>query len=193
MNTFQCFQEYTALKLYFTASYDYMKYGARVKSATPLALERHKNRYAFEKLAKMRDPRVYLISNFLKDRVWSGDRISTEGEQDYKAWKKRNDSLDDALLEELKQHVGEDPSAALTATKGYPLLLKKYLRGQVSIELLLALDYCVNIRHHWDQWMHGDMVWEELRHKMVKYQPFFYVNDLEPFKKGLQEYYADRT
>src|SRR5258705_6114450 len=158
MNTFEAFREYQALKAHFTSEYNYIKYNGKMKSITPVTLDRNKQKYLFEKLAKMKDPQGYLIANFLKDRIWIGDMFSSEGEKDYKAWKKRIDSLDYSLMEEVKKFMGERPDEAMSAHLGhYPKLFRDYIKGDISIELIMALDVLtMKLLGHWNKNMEGD-------------------------------------
>jgi len=187
-NTFECFREYHALKAHFTTpSYDYIKYNGKMKSITPVSLERNKQRYLFERLAKMKDPRGFIIANLLADKVWIGDM--TEGI--YKAWRKRMDSLDYSLMEEVKKVIGENINESLNATKGYPRFFKEYIKGNVSLELIIAVDKVMDgiMIDHWNNCLRGDILWEEVYRKINKYSPFFLQNDLTSFQKAIRSYY----
>lgn len=190
MNTFECFREYTALKMHFTTSYNYLKYGGKAKNISPISLERHKQRYLFEKLAKMKDPQGFIIANLIAGKVWIGDIVSSEGEQIYKAWRKRIESLDYSLMEEVKRLPDFEQAFRIDPR---PRIFSEYIKGNISLETLVGLDYSMGFKAHWDRHMSDDPLWEETSRLIDKYRPFV-VSKMEPFRQALKEWYnANRT
>jgi len=66
MSAFECYKEYVALKNHFTQkSYDYVKYNGKT-SVKADSFNSRKDKIFFEKLAKHKDPKGFLIANLVR-------------------------------------------------------------------------------------------------------------------------------
>jgi len=66
----------------------------------------------------------------------------------------------------------KNPNDILKTNGGYPLLLTKTLRGEISMETLCLLNSILNFLPMWDKNIAEDVRWPEFRRKMVKYAAF---------------------
>ena len=84
------------------------------------------------------------------------------------------DRLDNNNLEEL-----------FDCSTGHPLLLKKYLSGELNLEILVILEHIFHFVKDFDSKL-SDPVWETVSMKITKYTPFINI-DVFQYKKVLRE------
>jgi hypothetical protein len=185
MKSFDLYVYYLALKQHFTKdSYDYFRYGGKV-SASTRAFEGRNDRYYFDKLAKLKDPRSFILANIVERgaQVWVGELVNSDAaEVAYNSWLKRNQSLTYSFSNELGQLDDDFDTNFRLENGGHPPLLKLYLRGVVSIETLVILVHLTGCYNKWSKAMEYDPVWQEVAMKVRKYQPFM-TYELPKFKK----------
>jgi hypothetical protein len=75
-------------------------------------------------------------------------------------------------------------------SKGHPLILKKHLSKEVSLETLIICDRVLNFKSRFDKSM-SDPVWESVSMKMKKYSPFMNI-DIFKYKRILKEVVVGR-
>ena len=192
MMPFDAYKQYLSLKNHFTKEkYDYHKYCGKSR-ATVQSFYKRKDRFWFEKLARNKDDKEvieFFVSNFITctdpSKLWIGEMIR-EGESRYTSWKKRTQSLAYVFKEEMHKILSEtDLDSAFVISSGHPLILKKYLRGEVSIETLVICDRILGYRTDYDKKL-TDPVWETVSMRMKKYSPFLNI-DVFRYKKILKE------
>jgi len=78
-SSFDIYTYYLAIKQHFTReSYDFFKYHGRV-SASARAFESRRDKYYFDKLAKVRDAKGFILANVSeKPSVWIGELVGSE-------------------------------------------------------------------------------------------------------------------
>jgi hypothetical protein len=109
-----------------------------------------------------------------------------EGEGRYTAWKKRNQSLSYIFKEELEHVlVNQDLDTVFASKSGHPIILKKYLGGDISIETMVILDKILDFRKNLDAKL-DDPVWQTVSLRMKKYSPFLNI-DVFRYKKIVKE------
>ena len=189
---FDAYKQYLSLKNHFTKEkYDYHKYCGKSR-ATVQSFYKRKDRFWFERLVRNKsDQEVieFFISNFVTctdpGKLWIGEMIR-EGEGRYTAWKKRNQSLSYIFKEELeKVLVNKDLDNVFAVISGHPIILKKYLGGEVSIETLVIMDKILGFRKNFDTKL-DDPVWQTVRLRMKKYSPFLNI-EVFRYKKIVKE------
>lgn len=175
MNTeFEVFRDYMALKSHFTTkSYDYFKYQGKLKSITPAAYDKRRDKVFFMKLAKHKDPRHFLVANFIEGNSWIGDLAYNEQAQTvYTNWQKRTQSLTYIFQNEI-EHLKDDINANFVVEDNqHPFALKLFLSKKISIETLVILIDLVRCFSHWNTELADDLLWKELSLRLVKYKPF---------------------
>ena len=189
---FDAYKCYLSLKNHFTKDkYDYHKYCGKSR-ATVQSFYKRKDRFWFEKLARNKDDKEvveFFVSNFITctdpSKLWIGEMMR-EGEGRYTAWKKRTQSLSYIFKEEIENILAnQDLDSVFAGKNGHPIVLKKYLGGDISIETMVILDKILGFRNQFDKNIQ-DPVWETVSLRMKKYSPFLNI-DVFRYKKVLKE------
>ena len=192
MTPFETYQTYLGMKSHFTnPKYDFIKYGGKSR-ATMTSFNKRKDKYWFEKTSrKYSDQEVvdFLLSNFVNatnpQNLWIGEIINS-GERTYAEWKMRQQSLTYMFKEQSENLLSEnDLEKVFNCSKGHPLVLKKYLGGEISLETLSILEKIFSFQKNFDKKL-KDPVWETVSMKLKKYLPFLNINVFQ-FKKLLRE------
>ena len=189
---FETYQHYLSLKNHFTnPKYDFFKYGAKTR-ASVTSFNKRKDKYWFEKTSrKYSDKEVvdFLVSNFVSadnpQNLWIGQIINS-GERTYADWMRRQQSLTYLFKEQSNELFSETKlEDALNCSKGHPLVLKKFLSGQLSLETLTIYEKIFHFSKDFDKKL-LDPVWETVSLKIKKYMPFINI-DVFSYKKILRE------
>ena len=192
MSPFECYQHYLSLKSHFTnPKYDFFKYRGKSR-ATMTSFNRRKDRYFFEKSSrKYSDKEIvnFLVSNFVAtdtpQNLWIGSLIN-EGERTYTEWMKRQQSLTYLFKEQSEELLSETKlEDAFNCSKGHPPILKKFLGGKISPEVLVIYDKIFQFGNVFDTKL-LDPVWEIVSLKIRKYKPFLQI-DVFNYKKILRD------
>ena len=193
MTPYQVYCEYLALKNHFSnPKYDYFKYNKKVR-ATESSFTKRKDIYWFQKTSrKFSDKEIidFLLSNFVAtdtpSNVWIGEIISS-GERTYQEWTKRQQSLTYLFKEQSNELLSNNElDSVFNCSKGHPILLKKYLGGNVSLETLVIFEKIFSFRQKFDKKL-DDPVWETVSLKISKYKPFLNNLDMFKFRKILRD------
>ena len=189
---FETYQTYLSMKSHFTnPKYDFIKYGGKSR-ATITSFNKRKDKYWFEKTSrKYSDQEVidFLLSNFVNatnpQNLWIGEIINS-GERTYAEWKMRQQSLTYMFKEQSENLLSEnDLEKVFNCSKGHPIVLKKYLGGEISLETLSILEKVFSFKGKFDKKL-KDPVWETVSMKLKKYLPFLNINVFQ-FKKILRD------
>ena len=189
---FETYQHYLSLKNHFTnPKYDFFRYGAKTR-ATITSFNKRKDKYWFEKTSrKYSDQEVvqFLVSNFISSdnpqNLWIGEIINS-GERNYAEWMKRQQSLSYLFKEQMNELLSKNKlENVFNCSKGHPLILKKYLAGEVSIENVVICEKIFSFREKFDKKL-DDPVWETVSLKIKKYLPFLNI-DVFHYKKLLRK------
>jgi hypothetical protein len=192
MMPYDAYKCYLSLKNHFTKdSYDYFKYCKKTRASVQSFYKR-KDRMWFEKVSRQKtDKEVeeFFVANFVScndpETLWIGEMIK-EGEERYKNWQKKVQSLSYLFKEEsqslFEEHKFED---VFKCTKGHPPLLKKFLTGKVSLETMVIYDQIFTFSKNFDKKLQ-DPVWETVSRRIKKYSPFLHI-DVFRFRKILKE------
>ena len=189
---FEPSRTYLSMKRHFTnPKYDFVKYGGKSR-ATMTSFNKRKDKYWFEKTSrKYSDKEIvdFLLSNFINatnpQNLWIGEIINS-GERNYAEWMKRQQSLTYLFKEQLNELLLENNlDEGFNCSKGHPLLLKRYLGGEISLETLTILEKVFSFAKNFDNKL-DDPVWESVSLKLKKYIPFININVFH-YKKILRE------
>ena len=179
---FETYRTYLSMKSHFTnPKYDFVKYGGKSR-ATMTSFNKRKDKYWFEKTSrKYSDQEVidFLLSNFVNatnpQNLWIGEIINS-GERTYAEWKMRQQSLTYMFTEQSENLLSEnDLEKVFNCSKGHPIVLKKYLGGEISLETLSILEKIFSFKGKFDKKL-KDPVWETVSMKLKKYLPFLNIN-----------------
>lgn len=183
MNGYDAYKLYVALKNHFKGSYDFFKYGTKNK-VNYNSYDKRKDKVFFDKLAKHTDLENYLLANFIKDsKLWVRDlAYSSDAEEAYQTWNKKQQALTYLFKQEIIKLEDDFNRNFVVTNNQHPILLIKYLASDVSLETLCILLDISNAKKYWDNELHYDPVWDNLRLKVEKYTPFIKY-DKDKFKK----------
>ena len=192
MMPFDAYRCYLSLKNHFTKDhYDYHKYGGKTR-ATKEAFYKRKDRFWFERFARQKNDKEvvdFFVSNFVSttdpSRMYIGELVKN-GEERYVDWKKRTQSLSYLFREEseslFKDHQMDE---VFDCGRGHPIILKKFLGGNISLETLVIYDRILGYGKDFDKKL-KDPVWETVSKRVRKYTPFLNI-DVFRYKKILKE------
>ena len=192
MSALECYKEYLALKNHFSKpSYDYFKYNGKVK-VNASSFDSRKDKLFFQKLAKHPDVHSFLIANLAIDsKAWIRDLAYSEtAEKTYKDWLKRQQSLTYNFKQELNKLDEDFNNNFLIKDNDHPILLKKFLGSEISLETICILLDLTGAKNHWDKKMQYDLVWDNTRTKIEKYTPFIKY-DKEKIKNILLDHFGE--
>ena len=189
---FETYQTYLSMKSHFTnPKYDFFKYGGKSR-ATMASFNKRKDKYWFEKTSrKYSDEEVlnFLLANFVitdtPQNLWIGEIINS-GERNYADWMRRKQSLTYLFKEQSGKLLSENElETVFDCSKGHPVILKKYLGGEISLETLTIMEKVFSFVKDFDKKL-TDPVWETVSLKIRKYIPFININVFN-YKKILKE------
>ena len=185
------------MKSHFTnRKYDFFKYGGKSR-ATMASFNKRKDKYWFEKTSrKYSDKEVlnFLLSNFVSannpENLWIGEIINS-GERTYAEWMKRQQSLTYLFKEQSNELLSNKKLNEVfdCSNNKHPIVLKKYLGGEISLETFMILEKVFSFVKDFDKKL-KDPVWETVSLKIKKYTPFININ-VFPYKKILREMIND--
>jgi len=189
---FETYQHYLSLKNHFTnPKYDFFKYGAKTR-ASVTSFNKRKDKYWFEKTSrKYSDKEVvdFLVSNFTAtdnpQNLWIGEIINS-GERNYSEWMRRQQSLTYLFKEQSNELFSENElGSVFDCSKGHPIVLKRFLSGNISLETLVIYYKIFLFGNKFDKKL-DDPVWESVSLKLKKYSPFLNI-DMFHYKKILRD------
>ena len=192
MTPFDTYKQYLAYKNHFTKEkYDYHRYGGKSRAKIDSFYKR-KDRYWFEKTSrKYSDAEIvnFLLANFVTTdnpkNLWIGEIINS-GERTYSDWMKRQQSMSYMFKEQSNELLDNNNlDKVLECKKGHPIILKRFLGGDISLETFVIFDIIFAFSESFDKKL-KDPVWETVSLKIKKYKPFLNINVFQ-FKKILRE------
>lgn len=191
MTPFDVYIQYLSLKKHFSdKKYDYIKYNGKTRASVE-SFNKRKDRYFFERTSrKLTDKEIkeYFISNFVASdnpsSLWIGEIIHS-GEQNYKDWKRRQESLSYNFKQETQELFDEHKLTEIfDCSKSHPILLKKFMGSKLCIETMVIYDIVFDYVKNFDKKL-LDPVWETVSLKITKYKPFLNI-DVFQYKKILR-------
>ena len=171
--SFEVYKTSLALQKHFSSSYDYFKYGGKIKASID-SFSKRRDGYFYHKLSKRKDWFDYLLANYLEDpKVWIGTLCNSEECLDrYTRFVRRIESLTYVYQSDLKKL---DPNFNLNfrvSNGRHPYLLELYRTGNITLETLTILDNLVGFFRHWDEKISDPIVYPSISTKCRKYGPF---------------------
>ena len=153
---------------------------------------KRKDRFWFEKFARQKNDKEvvdFFVSNFVSttdpSQMYIREMIKT-GEDRYIDWKKRTQSLSYVFKEESESLFKDKRvDEIFDCSKGHPIVLKKFLGGNISLETLVIYDRILGYGKDFDKKL-KDPVWETVSRRVRKYTPFLNI-DVFRYKKILKE------
>lgn len=185
MEPYDVYKYYLALRLHFTTDkYDVIKQQGRVRGSK-IAFYKRKDLLSIRKVAETySDKEVveFLVSNFVSGDRWGGV-FDIDAKDRYTHWKKRIESLSYNFQNDLNKLKNASEkinvsfaSSLISINKQHPLIVKLYLRNDVSIETFVILNKIVEFIPALDYNLKDDLVWPDLSRIIKKYEPFLNFN-----------------
>lgn len=192
MTPFECYKAYSALKLHFTSDYNYFQYNGNLKLKQE-SFEKRNDKVFFAKVAKHTDPLNFLMVNILDNpKAWIRNiAYNPDAETKYSSWLKRKQSLAYSFKEDLKKLDPDFDKNLLVKSNSHPLIVSKYLGGDISLETISIIASITGCIKYWDKVMADDPVWDEISRKIKKYVPFLNI-DAAKYKKIILESFERR-
>ena len=155
MNGFEVYKIYLAVKLHFTSknqSYDFHKHNGRTTARLETFTKR-RDRYFFHKLSKSYNDKSivdYFLSNFVSNtNLWVGDIIGSTGDESYKEWSKRIESLHyyyeqdiDYIIERMTTKDIKFNDLFTSVNGQHPPIVKMFLAKKINFETFLPVTGC---------------------------------------------------
>jgi hypothetical protein len=134
--------------------------------------EKRKDKYYFQKLAKNRSYKEFLIANFVRDSsFWIGAISDENSIMTFEKWQKRIQALSYNFKNELSQLNDDFNSNFLIKDNTHPHVVRLFLRRKISLETLIILIKLTGCLKYFNTRL-DDIIWKELSFKIKKYDPF---------------------
>lgn len=195
------YQKCLAIKLHFTnPSYDYFKYNGKVREFNEDSVSVRPDFMIYRRIERRykNELETFFLSNIVErtikdEKIWVGDFLKMESEKSYKEWKKKYESAQFNLRQELMFLEGEvvlDKLLFKIPKKGQPEFLRLYLAEKVSMESLIAINMIFPFKEEWDKNLNDAHIWPRISTIMTKYQPFLRL-DKEEVRQILDSHFVD--
>ena len=199
MNGFEVYKIYLAIKLHFTSknqSYDFHKHNGRTTARLETFTKR-RDRYFFHKLSKSYNDKSivdYFLSNFVSNtNLWVGDIIGKSGDETYKEWSKKIESLQyyfeqdiDYIIERMTTKDIKFNDLYLSVKGQHPPIVKMFLAKKINFESLIILDDILKFTKNLSLNITETVLWPKLNDRMKRYRPFLSYN-ITKFKLTLKK------
>ena len=199
MNGFEVYKIYLAIKLHFTSknqSYDFHKHNGRTTARLETFTKR-RDRYYFHRLSKSYDNKSivnYFLSNFVSNtNLWVGDIIGKAGDEHYKQWSKKIESLHyyyekdiDYIIERMTTKDIKFNDLFLSIDGQHPHIIKMFLAKKINFETLIILDDILRFTKKLNKNIKEKVLWPKLFDRMKRYKPFLSYN-ITKYKISLRD------
>jgi hypothetical protein len=193
---YAAFVMFQSLKLHFqTESYDYIKYHGKVGHATKDKFEKRKDKYAFYKISRkysIQEMKEFYVANFISDGVgYIGDITGPEGEEHYRKWQKRNQSLTYIFEADIMYIFDKHKNFLKVPHGGYPKLLCELMEGNITPESMVILNNLMKFLPIWKEKIVDDIVFPNCEMLIRKYSPFVLYDENKCkllLKEKIEEY-----
>ena len=199
MNGFEVYKIYLAIKLHFTSknqSYDFHKHNGRTTARLETFTKR-RDKYYFHRLSKSYDNKSivnYFLSNFVSNtNLWVGDIIGKAGDEHYKQWSKKIESLHyyyekdiDYIIERMTTKDIKFNDLFLSIDGQHPPIIKMFLAKKINFETLIILDDILRFTKKLNKNIKEKVLWPKLFDRMKRYNPFLSYN-ITKYKISLRD------
>ena len=199
MNGFEVYKIYLAVKLHFTSknqSYDFHKHNGRTTARLETFTKR-RDRYFFHKLSKSYNDKSivdYFLSNFVSNtNLWVGDIIGKSGDETYKEWSKKLESLQyyyeqdiDYIIERMTTKDIKFNDLFTSVNGQHPPIVKMFLAKKINFETLIILDDILKFTKGLSLSITETVLWPKLSDRVKRYKPFLTYN-ITKYKISLRD------
>lgn len=177
LDGFDTYKFYNAIKLHFTTkNYDFFKYNGSVKvGVNNYNKLSDGQRYVFEKMGRLAEPKMYIVGNLLADKKRYFTNFTEESYLDYKRAINNGSYL---LKEDLLKCEGSFNEVFIgNGSELIPEIMRLYFSDQISLFTACVTDKILD----WSAEIHLNMFNESIN-RLSKAKPFYRVNEME-YKK----------
>ena len=199
MNGFEVYKIYLAIKLHFTSknqSYDFHKHNGRTTARLETFTKR-RDKYYFHRLSKSYDNKSivnYFLSNFVSNtNLWVGDIIGKAGDEHYKQWSKKIESLHYYyekdiyyIIERMTTKDIKFNDLFLSIDGQHPTIIKMFLAKKINFETLIILDDILRFTKRLNKDIKEKVLWPKMFDRMKRYKPFLSYN-ITKYKISLRD------
>jgi len=182
MDGFKAYRYYLAIKLHFTTDkFNVFENRGNVRG-TREAFNARNDRYIFEKLSNKFSEDKELIQFFVANFAYGKDTAIYEGKEaddNFLEWRKRKESISKVFVDDLTRllHTLEvnklKTSALFEFTENeYPIILKLFLGGKISIESIRIMDDLIEIIDKWQNHPTVKYIWDDEIRRIKKLNGF---------------------
>jgi hypothetical protein len=179
---FKAYRYYLAIKLHFTTDkFNVFENRGNVRG-TREAFNARNDRYIFEKLANKISEDKDIIQFFVANFAYGKDTAIYEGkeaEDNYLEWRKRKESISKVFVDDLTNilHTIEVNRLKTTAIfeftdDEYPIALKLFLGGKITIETMRILDDFTGSIEKWSDHPTVKYIWDDELRRIKKLTGF---------------------
>lgn len=203
MDGFKSYRYYLAVKLHFTTDkYNVFETRGHVKG-TREAFNARNDRYIFEKLARKYDTDKEMIQFFVANFAYGHSEVVynvQDAETNYLQWMKRKQSISKTFVDDLATMLTSLESSGIISTylfnyqnDDYPVALKLFIGGKISIETLRIIDDVYPILEAWKKNPAAASIWDSEFRRIkkldgfVKYDKSKILNIFNHFREELNE------
>jgi len=199
--TSECYQDYVAIKLHFSGSYDYQKYNGKTrikgKNLTEVQL------YIFKKISSKysRELIVYYFARkfYENPKFWiisqPVDRITKELNElksffesfEYKVTQELDKLINEGMAE--LGDKGQIKDLFTTTDNSFCFIAKKLIANEVSLELFYVLNDTFNLLSVWEKYLKKDLIFKDILIKFNNFKPFgvsMIVSDPNKYKTTIK-------
>lgn len=185
MNAYEAYVMFLALKRHFTTKdYDYFKYAGKVKTSVA-AFEKRNDRYFFEKLSRMDDPKGFLLAACTRDdpnKLFIGSLMrDNKYAIMYLDYKNTANAIEYSFDNQMNGVHGPD-----FQVKGghHPRVIDLYFQKEINLEALVIIANEAKLLPYWNTHIRDTLIWPDVAMKIKKYSPFVRY-DKEKVRKSL--------
>jgi hypothetical protein len=203
MDGFKAYRYYLAIKLHFTTDkFNVFENRGNVRG-TREAFNARNDRYIFEKLASKRPDDKDIIQFFVANFAYGKDTAiyaGQEAEDNYQLWQKRKQSITKTFIDDLATLLTHVEVNKLTNSaifdfvdNEYPVTLKLFIGGKITIESLRIIDDFTGILDQWKVHPTVRYIWDDEMRRAIKLSGFVKYDKIklsqifEKFKEEIAE------
>jgi hypothetical protein len=136
----------------------------------------------------------YFVSNFVNNsNLWVGDIIGSTGDESYKEWSKRIESLHyyyeqdiEYILDRMTANDIEFDDIFTSHDGQHPPILKMVLSKKICVETFVILEDILSFAKRLDKDIMETVLWPKMHDRMARYKPFLKY-DIPRYKMTLRK------
>jgi hypothetical protein len=132
-----------------------------------------------------------LLANIVNNpKVWIRDVVEERGDEVYKEWQKKIETLTYTFKNEIKKLKPDYHENFLVKDGQHPYVMTQYLRREISLETFTILAKISNVYPLWEKEVVDKIVAHDIIRLSKKYYPFIEV-DTKKFSRIVKEHFFE--